>query len=96
MTVLAMSHGDLSRYDTLLRVQRRELRVQDAATLLGMSRRHVSRLLARLDEQGPEGLVSRKRGRPSNRRHSDAHREHIIGVFLGHYHDFGRLWREST
>ena len=28
MTVVAMSHGELSRYDTLLRVKRRELRVQ--------------------------------------------------------------------
>ena len=89
MTVVAMSHGELSRYDTLLRVQRRELRVQDAATLLGMSRRQISRLLARLDEQGPEGLVSRKRGQPSNRRHSDARREQIVGLVLEHYHDFG-------
>ena len=32
MTVVAMSHDELSRYDTLLRVMRRELRVQDAAT----------------------------------------------------------------
>ena len=48
MTVVAMSHGELSRYDTLLRVQRRELRAQDAATLLELSRRQVSRLLVRL------------------------------------------------
>lgn len=89
MTVVAMSHGELSRYDTLLRVKRRELRVQDAAALLGMSRRQISRLLARLDAEGPEGLVSRKRGRPSNRRHSNALREQIIGLVRDHYHDFG-------
>jgi predicted transcriptional regulator len=62
MTVLAMSHSELSRYDTLLRVTRRELRVDDAATLLGVSRRQVSRLLLRLRADGAEGLVSRKRG----------------------------------
>ena len=53
MTVVAMSHGELSRYDTLLRVKRRELRVKDAAALLGMSRRQISRLLTRLDTEGP-------------------------------------------
>ncbi len=89
MTVVAMSHGELSRYDTLLRVKRRELRVQDAAAILGMSRRQISRLLMRLDAEGPEGLVSRKRGRPGNRRHSDALREQIIGIVREHYHDFG-------
>jgi hypothetical protein len=36
MTVVAMSRSELSRYDTLLRVTRRELRVEDAATLLGL------------------------------------------------------------
>jgi hypothetical protein len=53
MTVVAMSHGKLSGFYTLLRVKRRklrvelrvELRVQNAAAILGMSRRQISRLL---------------------------------------------------
>ena len=71
MTVVAMSHGDLSRFDTLMRVERGELRVEDAAFLLGLKRRQVFRLLERLRTEGASGLVSRKRGRPSNRRHDD-------------------------
>ena len=47
MSMVAMSQTELSRFDTLLRVERRELRLGDAAALLGMSRRHVSRLLVR-------------------------------------------------
>ena len=89
MTVVGMSHSELSRYETLLRVKRRELRVQDAAAILGMPRRQISRLLIRLHAEGPEGLVSRKRGRPSNRRQSDALREQIIAIVREHYHDFG-------
>jgi predicted transcriptional regulator len=82
MMVVAMSQSELSRYDTLLRVKRRELRIEDAATLLGLSRRQVGRLLIRLRLDGAEGLVSRKRAKPSNRRHSDAFREgvHVISV----------------
>ena len=89
MTVVAMSHSELSRYDTLLRVKRREIRVEDAATLLGVSRRQIGRLLIRLRADGPEGLVSRKRGKPSNRRHSDAFRDHVIALVREHYADFG-------
>ncbi|MCW1987951.1 UNVERIFIED_ORG: hypothetical protein M2348_003736 [Sphingomonas sp. R1F5B] len=89
MSVVAMSRGELSRYDTLLRVKRRELRVEDAAVLLDLTRRQVSRLLIRLRDEGPEGLVSRKRGRPSNRRHSDAFRDQVIALVREHYSDFG-------
>lgn len=89
MTVLAMSHGELSRFDTLMRVERGELRVEDAAALLGLKRRQVFRLLERMRSDGAAGLISRKRGRPSNRRHSDALREQIVGIVREHYHDFG-------
>lgn len=41
MTVVAMSHGELSRYDTLLRFERDELRIEAAAMLLGVCRRQV-------------------------------------------------------
>lgn len=89
MTVLAMSYGELSRLDTLMRVEREELRVEDAAALLGLKRRQVFRLLERLRMEGASGLVSRKRGKPSNRRHSDALREKIVAIVREHYHDFG-------
>ena len=89
MTVLAMSHGELSRFDTLMRVERGELRVEDAAALLGLKRRQVFRLLERMRSHGAAGLISRKRGRPSNRRHSDAFREQILEIVREHYHDFG-------
>lgn len=48
MLVVARSHGERSRYDTLLRFERSELRAQDAAVLLGVGRRQIYRLLERL------------------------------------------------
>lgn len=89
MTVLAMSHGELSRYDTLMRVEHGELRVDDAAALLGLKRRQVFRLLDRMRAEGAAGLISRKRGKPSNRRHSAKLREQIIAIVREHYADFG-------
>lgn len=89
MTVLAMSHGELSRYDTLLRVERGELRVDDAVMLLGLGRRQVYRLLDRLRADGAQGLVSWKRGRPSNRAFKEELRANILGLVRQYYHDFG-------
>jgi DNA-binding MarR family transcriptional regulator len=89
MTVLAMSHNELSRFDTLMRVERRELRVEDAAVLLGLCRRQIFRSLDRLRADGAEGLVSRKRGKPSNRRHDVRLREQVISIVREHYNDFG-------
>ena len=89
MTVVSMSQQELSRFDTVLRVERRELRPKDAAALLGISRRQVFRLLGRLRSNGAEGLISRKRGKPSNRRLSDAVRQHAIALVQAHYADFG-------
>ena len=54
MTVLAMGHGELSRFDPLMRVDR----VDDAAGLVGLERRHVFGLLDQMRTNGAEGLVS--------------------------------------
>ena len=89
MTVVAMTHGELSRYDTVLRFQRGELRAEDAATLLGIGCRQVYRLLDKLIAGGPEALVSWKRGRTSNRDFGDAFRNRVLDLVRQHYHDFG-------
>lgn len=89
MMVVAMSHGELSRFDTLKRVQRGELRVEDAGILLGLKRRQVFRLLKRMRSEGASGLVSRRRGRPGNRRYDDRFREQVIALVREHYSDFG-------
>jgi predicted DNA-binding transcriptional regulator YafY len=66
MAVLRMSHTELSRLDTLGRLERGELHVDEAVSLLGVTRRQIYRLRVRLRCQGPEGLISGKRGRVSN------------------------------
>ena len=48
------------------------IRVADACALLGWSRRQVFRLLQGLPDTGVASLVSKRRGKPSNRRLPDA------------------------
>src|SRR3546814_11546358 len=57
--------------------------------LLGICRRRVYRLLDRLRADGPEALVSWKRGRPSNRAFQAELRDQVLGLVREHYTDFG-------
>ncbi|MCU0814785.1 MAG: ISNCY family transposase, partial [Burkholderiaceae bacterium] len=68
-----------------------ELLQSQAAQQLGLSVRQVKRLCRRVREQGPAGLISRRRGRPSNRRIEDAQRAHFVELVRTHYGDFGPL-----
>src|SRR4051794_17341573 len=89
MAVVLMSKAELSRVDTLARVDRGELPVAEAASLLGLSGRQVFRLLRRFRAEGASGLASRRRGRPSNRRLPASVREAALAVVRERYADFG-------
>ena len=89
MTVLTMSAAEVSRFDTLMRLDRGEIRPVDAMALLGLQRSQLYRLLKRLRRDGAAGLVSRKRGRPSNRRFSGAFRDRVVTIVRERYADFG-------
>ncbi len=89
MAVVLMSKAELSRVDTLARVQRGELPVAGAASILGLSPRQVFRLLRRFRAEGASGLASRRRGRPSNRRLPASVREAALAAVRERYADFG-------
>ncbi|AYJ85373.1 hypothetical protein D3Y57_05080 (plasmid) [Sphingomonas paeninsulae] len=75
MAVLHMSTEELSRVETLMHVVSGRMTVIEAARLMSVSRRHAHRLLTRYLDDGSSGLLSRRRGRPSNRRLDDAIRD---------------------
>src|ERR1700753_3653805 len=90
MAVLSMSDGELQRLAEVLRdVHRGGLPVRAAAQLLGRSDRQVWRLLKEFRAAGAAGLVSKKRGRPSNRRTAAAVRAAALWIVRHHYADFG-------
>src|SRR3954447_11510124 len=95
MAVVLMSKAELSRVDTLARVQRGELPVAGAASILGLSPRQVFRLLARFRAEGASALAPRRRGRPSTRRLPAAVREAALAAEkLAEAHDL-QLSRET-
>ncbi len=86
---LTMSTQEFDRLEVIGRVVERRLTQRKAAEQLGLSLRQVERLCRAFRAKGAVGLVSRKRGRPSNHKLSAAHRERAMSVVRDCYSDFG-------
>ena len=84
-----MSQKEAQRLSVVERVDSGELSQTQAAVALGISVRQIKRLCRRVREQGPAGLISRKRGVPSNRRIGTEQRERYMALVHQHYPDFG-------
>lgn len=65
------------------------MRVGQAARRLGLSRRQLERLLTRHKNEGVPGLISRKRGRPSNHQLAPDVAGRALGLIRDRYADFG-------
>jgi transposase len=89
VAVLSMSDGELRRLEVLRDVDRGGLPVGAAAQLLGRSERQVWRLLKAFRAEGASGLISKKRGRPSNRKTATAVRAAVLWIVRQNYADFG-------
>ena len=87
--LIVMSQKELHRLELIQRIRGGSLSVVEAAELLRLSRSQVHRLLQAYDLAGADGLVSKKRGRPSNRRHSEDFRNLVLDLVREHYVDFG-------
>lgn len=73
-----MSRRELRRVEAMARVQAGELKVVDAAELVGVSYRQGKRWWKRYREEGPEGLKHRSAGRRSNRAKPQPFREEVL------------------
>ena len=86
---ITMTMREADRLKTIQAVVDRMLRVGQAAQRLGMSRRQIERLVSRYLDDGPSGLVSRKRGRPSNNQLAPGIAERAVKLIRERYADFG-------
>jgi len=73
-----MSKRELGRVEVLARVRSRELRVVDAARLMGVGYRQGKRLWKRYKEEGAAGLKHGNAGRRSNRAHPEGFRGKVL------------------
>ena len=84
-----MSSKELDRLAVVRQVPEGRLTQAKAAEFVGLSERQMRRLCAVFEKLGPAGLVSGKRGQPSNRRLPDELRSQAIEIVRERYADFG-------
>jgi transposase len=81
----SMSRKEFERGAVYRRVERGDITLKEAATLLRMSYRQAKRLYSRFREEGPPGLVHRSVGKASNRSHSPEDREKVLQLIQEQY-----------
>jgi hypothetical protein len=89
MTVIAMSRTEIDRMSVLQDLAASRIKITEAARLMGLGRRQAFRLGKAFARHGPEALVSRRRGRPSNRSYPSVWRTEVLGIVRERYPDFG-------
>jgi len=89
MEIVNMSYEELDRVSVIRRVIERRLTQREAARMLGLTSRQVRRLCRAYGRDGPGGLASRHRGRPSNRRLPAEHRREALATVRSKYKGFG-------
>ena len=87
--LLGMSGKERERLVELARVKKGEQSLSAAARRLGVSYRQAKRLWSRYRKSGAQGLVHRGRGRPSNRRKSEAVRQQCLELYGERLEGFG-------
>src|SRR6266542_3834334 len=80
-----MSERELRRVEVLSRVKEGELKLVDAAELMGVGYRQAKRLWKRYRKEGPEGLQHRSAGRESNRAKPKKFREKVLRLLRKKY-----------
>jgi transposase len=82
---IGMSQGELRRVEVLARVKSKELKVGDAASLVGVSYRQAKRLWKRYREEGAKGLKHRSAGGVSARAKPEKFRRRVMKLVREKY-----------
>jgi hypothetical protein len=84
-----MSVKELRRVSVIRQTMEQKLTQVKAGTLLGLTTRHIRRLIERVAQEGDQGLAHRGRGKPSNRRLPDTVKAKALTLYALRYGDFG-------
>lgn len=87
--LFTMSQKELSRLEVMQLIKERRLTQIQAVEMLNVNLRHVKRLYKQYKQDGASGLISNRRGKPSNRKLPNNIKELCLALIEKHYYDFG-------
>jgi transposase len=87
--LLTMSNREITRMEVMQRLKEKRLKQKEAAQMLGISIRQVKRLWRAYRQIGAPGLVSARRGKPSNNQLDAGVTQRALDLIKEKYDDFG-------
>ncbi len=87
--MISMSIKELDKVEVIGKLAQKAINQEQAANALGVSDRQVRRLLKKYQKYGATGLISKKRGKPSNHKLPSSTTEMALALIREFYHDFG-------
>lgn len=84
-----MSVKELRRVHVIRQTMEKKLTQVQAGVVLGLTPRHIRRLIERVEQEGDQGVAHRGRGRPSNRRIPEPVKVKALRLYAQRYGDFG-------
>lgn len=85
---VTLTMRELTRYEVIQRLLRKEITGVAAAEHLGLSTRQVRNLKYKVKQRGPKGLIHGNRNKPSNRKTPNDVAHRSIELIRRHYCDF--------
>ena len=87
--LFTMSSQEVERITVIKQIAEKQLKQNAGAKLLQLTTRQIRRLLKAYARSGVEGLLSKQRGQPGNRRVKNDVKTQAQDLVQKHYHDFG-------
>jgi len=87
--LITMNNKEILRFQTIEKIDTRRMKQKEAGKVLGLSCRQVRRLLKIYRQQGPKGLVSKKRNITSNNKICEEIKQNVLAITKERYIDFG-------
>jgi transposase len=84
-----MSDQEITRLEVMQRIKAKQLTEKEAGRMLKLSVRQIKRLYRVYKSKGAKGLISARRGKPSNHRLTDQEWQQALDLLKEKYEDFG-------
>jgi transposase len=89
METITMSSKEISRLEVMQKLSEKRMSQKEAGAILGISERHIKRLLKAYRKKGAAGLVSKHRGRKGNHCLSVETKRKVLDLLESKYKGFG-------
>jgi len=84
-----MTIGEINRLNVVEKVRAKQITQIEGASQLGLTKRQMIRICKNFENYGAKGLISKRRGRPSNNSLPNKLKEQAIWLVKNNYFDFG-------